>query len=297
VILFSFNDSDGGASVRTALDDLTTALPARSHFELLRKPYVKDGPDVARPLMGGDFGLWNVVVQECLVQGGQLGRDVGSIWEEFYAGTFKDTDWRILGRGVKLRENGRLATDADLLVARDDLLLVVQIKALIGSGATVYDHWRNRQIIETGCAQAKTAADFLRRNPLTLVSVACKQTAQALKVIQPVVLTNADTFDGWVFDDVPVMGETTRKGVTRGSKVDYIDPRSGTVVHTHHVVKPQDLNTESILWLLRHPIELQISPEQPEIGHRLVEAGEVRFHLPELYGSQPSHWLRALRII
>ena len=279
-IACSIDDGADGLWVISALESLTTEFPARTHFALVDRPFVKDGPYVARPFLGG-LGIWNVTVRDSLIQGGALGKDVGAIWEDFYAGSFADSDWRIVGRGVKLKRDGHVLTDVELLLLREDLLLVVQIKAMIGSGATVYDHWKNRQTIELGCSQARIAAEFLEADARTLVSLCGKRAAARVKYVQPVVLTNVHLFDGWTFDNVPVIGEVTRKAICEGAKVEYFDGNSGEVLHTQHFVKREDLTTERILRLLRHPVELDIAAETDEIQHRMERVSDLTFLMPE----------------
>lgn len=274
-------DGTDGSWAASALESLTSELPARSHFVLLNRPFVRDGPHIARPLLGGELGTWNAVVREVMIQGGALGKDVGAIWEDFYAGCFAESDWRIVGRGVKLRKNGQVLTDVDLLLLREDLLLVVQIKALIGSGATVYDHWKNRQTIEFGCSQGRVAAGFFDSEPKALVSLCGKHAAAGIKHVQPIVLTNLDHLDGWWFNDVPVIGEVTRKAICQGSKVEYFDGNSGEVLHTHHFVKREDLTTEVILQLLRQSVEIEIAAEGIETGRSEQRVGDLTFLMPE----------------
>lgn len=269
------------SSIASAIENLTSELPARSHLTLVDRPFVKDGACIARPLLGGDLGTWNVVVRAAMIQGGALGKDVGAIWEDFYAGSFADSEWRVVGRGVKLRKNGQTLTDVDLLLLREDLLLVVQIKALVGSGSTAYDHWKNRQTIEFGCSQGRTAAEFFGANPDALISICGKRAAAGINHVQPLVLTNLDHLDGWSFDGVPVAAEVTRKAICRGSKVEYFDSNSGEVLHTHHFVKQEDLTTEVILRLLRQPVELQIAAEGEEIKHRAHKVGDLTLLMPE----------------
>jgi hypothetical protein len=273
-------DGTDGKWVTTALENLTSELPAKNHCMLLDRPFVRDGLHIARPLFGGELGTWNTVVREVMIQGGALGKDVGAIWEHFYADSFSDSDWEIVGRGVKLRKSGQILTDVDLLLLREDLLLVVQIKALIGSGNTVYDHWKNRQTIEFGCAQAGVAAEFYEADSKALVSLCGKHAAAGIKHIQPIVLTNLDHLDGWSFNDVPVIGEVTRKAICQGSKVEYFDFKTGEVQHTHHFVRREDLTTEVILQMLRQPVEIHIAAEGLEIKHDVHRVGSVTFLMP-----------------
>lgn len=281
LITAGFDDGAGGALLKEAVARLSVELPVRRHEQILASAFVRDGVDFVRPFLGGESGMWNVVVREALLQGGALGKSVGAVWEDFTKISFDGTDWKVVGHGVKLRENGTTLTDVDLMLVREDLLLLVQIKALIGSANTTYDHWKNRQVIEAGCAQARVAADFFARRADSLISICGRRVAQAIRVIQPVVLTNIGHLDGYSHRDVPVIGEATRKAICKGSKVDYYKSNPRELVHSHVFVDQDALNTTEILRLLREPIELLIAAEKPETVHRRDELGSVVFHMPE----------------
>lgn len=259
---------------------LSVTLPLRSHSQLNALPFVRDGNGIVMPFLHGYTGMWNVMVRNALNQGGKLGKDVGAIWEEFQESSFKDTTWRIVGKGIKLRRGGQTVTDIDLLLLRNDLLLVVQIKALNGSADTPYDHWKNRQVVEKGCLQARRSVDFLTENADTLTSICGKRASEEIHVIQPVVLTNIHHLEGLILFDVPVIGEATRKSICRGSAVDYITS-DGQKVHSHVFVAPDQLDTNEILRLLKEPVELLIAPERPETMYRVERLGGIEFSLPD----------------
>ncbi|MRX08131.1 hypothetical protein GJ697_09830 [Pseudoduganella sp. FT25W] len=280
-IIESIEDGADGDRIKNALHAQLSELPAPSHQALVSRPFIRLDESTAMPLLGGHLGVWNVAVRESLIQGGVLGKNFGAIWEDFLAKQFEQSDWKIAGRNVKLKTDGRLITDVDLILLRGDLLLIVQIKAMIGSGITIYDHWKNRQTIQFGCSQAKIAVDFFKSNPGWLVSICGKKSVAEIKYIQPVVLTNVDQLNGWVFDEVPVISELTRKTICDGSKVNYFDGRTGELKHTHHFVKKEDLGSDEILRLIRHSVELDISLESSEVTHREIIIGDCCFLLPE----------------
>lgn len=286
-IIESLEDGANGAHIRAALERLTLELPVRNHAQLVTRPFIRVSPQEACTFLGGDFGQWPVAIREGLIQGGALGKSVGKIWEDFIAGSFADTPWTIVGRGVKLRENGQTITDADLMLQREDLMLVVQVKALVGVGHTPYDHWKNRQVIELGCHQAKAAADFLMRAPGAIVAQCGRRAAASIKVIQPVVMTNIAHFEGWSHQEVPVIASSTRAAICDGGRVDYVHSESGHVVHTDHLVPPKALSTENILDLIREPLELRIAAGRHGVRHLAQRIGEAWFLIPDvtLHGS------------
>ncbi|HEX4694482.1 hypothetical protein [Sphingomonas sp.] len=267
-------------AARLAWNDLTVSLPARSHFEILRRPFVRTGEGYARPARPADMSGWATVVREVANTGGEVGRLFGSVWEEFTAAGFADTGWEIVGRNVSISDGGSKLTEADMLLLRDDLLLVVELKALTGSGITPYDHWKARRIIEKGCRQALLAANTLRDRPKLLSSIVGRSAAARISAIQPLVLSSDGMFDGWSHLGVPVAGETIRKAITVGTKVEIFDGRTLEVVETTHHLRAEDLTTETILRALREPIELKIAPEQGAVEMAAVSILGATFLVP-----------------
>lgn len=262
-------------------DLLTIDLPSHSQWALLDRPFVRTGNGIAHSLLFGDGDNWSAPVRAILLQGGGTGKNYGQVWEDFLANGFEGTGWQILGRNIKLKVNGKAITEIDLLLARGDLLLVIEIKALTGSGMNAYDHWKNREVIERGCRQARLAARHLDANRDLIASIANRRMAEEIRRIQPLVLTNEAMFDGWEHDGVPVAGETIRKAITQGTKVEYWDGHKEEVFQTDWYLRPEDLDTKTILAALRDPIELKIGPEQGDVVHHEVTAGGLRLFVPD----------------
>ena len=260
---------------------LTVAAPARSHWDLMRTPFLRVSEGAAQGMLGASGDGWSTVAREILIHGGEAGRRYGGIWEDFYASTFDNTGWTTLGRNISLKRNGRTLTEVDLLLLRGDLLLVVEIKALIGSGLNPYDHWKNREVIERGCRQAKLAAEHIEANRQLIASISGRKVASDVVHVQPIVLTTEGTFDGWQHVGVPVAGETIRKAITEGTKVEYYVGRDAAPVRTDWHLKPQDLSTDTILKALRDPINLKMIPEVGAVRHIPVSVAQLKLHVPD----------------
>lgn len=270
-----------GDVLRRAWVEQTVALPTASHWDLLRRPFVRDGDREAIPWIHGSSGKWNSEVRERLVQGGVLAKDLGALWEERFADRFQESGWTILGKGIRLKENGRLLTDLDLLLVRDDLLLVAQVKALGGSPVNPYDYWRQGKVIEKGCWQASLALNHLRRDLALVTAVAGRQVADRIKHVEAAVLTNSGVHEGWEHLGIPVLGETLLKSITVGSRVRYMDSRTQRVISTKHFIKPEDLDTPTIIAAMRAPIELEIAAETEAVFHVAEQIADVTFLRPE----------------
>lgn len=281
-ILDGLRDTEQHDGARSAWEELTVGLPARTHFDLVRKPFVRTSAGRAQPIRAADAGLWSTVVRETVNVGGEVGRLYGSIWEEFCASGFVDTGWDIVGRNVSISDGRCKLTEIDMLLVRDDLLLAVELKALTGSGVSPHDHWKNRMVVEKGCRQALLAATTLRNRTGLLPSIVGRKVADRIRVIQPLVLTSEAMFDGWSHLDVPVAGETIRKAITTGTKVEFYYGDTREVVRTDTYLRPEDLDTDTILRALREPVELRIAPERGKVVALSVTIGGVTFHVPNL---------------
>lgn len=266
--------------IAEALVELSTTLPARSYTNVNALQFIRHSNNSITPFLNGFSGMWNIIVRNALIKGGKTGNEVGAIWEDFTQFSFEGTAWKIIKKGIRLRSKGQELTDIDLLLQRDDLLLVMQIKAMIGAADTAHDHWKNRQIVEVGCMQARKSADFLKENPETLLSICGKKAFEKVRIIQPVVFTNIAHMEGFNLYDVPVIGSSARKAICRGAKVDYFTS-DGKKIHTHEFLPEEQLNTEEIIRLLKEPIELKVSTEKPESLYREECLGNLNLLVPE----------------
>jgi hypothetical protein len=264
-----------------AWSEQTVVLPAASHWELLRRPFVRDGHLGAMPIVHGSSGKWNADVRERLVQGGVLAKNLGGLWEDRFADRFQESGWTVLGRGVRLKEKGRLLTDLDLLLLREDLLLVAQVKALGGSPMNPYDHWRQTKVIEKGCRQAALALEHLRRDLSLIQAVASRRVAEKVTHVEAVVLTNSGVHEGWEHLAIPVLGETLLKAITVGSRVEYVDSQTKRVISTKHFIRPEELDTPTIVAAMRMPVELKIATETGAVFHVPEHVANVTFLRPE----------------
>ena len=285
-LLDDISDAGWEEVMREAWDETTVILPVTNHWELIRRPFIRENDGVARPLLYGATGRWNVAIRERLLHGGALAKEVGAKWEQYFANRFRESGWLVVGEGVKLRTAGRILTDVDLLVVRDDLLLVVQVKALGGSALNPYDHWKNRLVIERGCRQAALAHRILQADPGLIRGVVGRAVADRIRVIERVVLSNLGLFDGWEHAGVLVLGETLLKSITVGSKVDYVYSRTWSKIYTRHLLRPEELTTETIVKALRAPIELAIAPETGAVAHIHEKVAGIDFRIPEFSAAE-----------
>jgi hypothetical protein len=266
-------------AIKKALGNLCTVVPAGRHFNLVSMPFVRVGADCAQPLML-DLSNWNTVVREILIDGGSLGRDLGAIWEIFLAGKLERGGWTVIGRNLRLKVNGRVLTDIDIGLLRGDILLLAQVKAVTGSAVNTYDHWRNRNIIEKGCHQARLAADLLRKDPRRLTSLTNRNVAAGIRHIEPVVFTNCTELDRWECERVVVLGPAGMTALVEGAGMSYVLSDTGAVLQKSQFAPPGLSDTESVLWILHNSLEPLICPEDGRVGCETAEFQGVRWQIP-----------------
>jgi hypothetical protein len=158
---------------------------------------------------------------------------------------------------VKLKKNGKQVTDIDMLLARDAVCVVLQIKALAGSGMNAYDHWRNKQIIEKGIAQAKVATEMLSSKAL-LSDILGRSVARQINIFQPVVLSTLHYFNGWQQHGVPVISIAALENLMRGATVNFWGAK-GKLSDDIRFTKGEDISGDELLQFLQMPVDWRIS--------------------------------------
>jgi hypothetical protein len=267
-------------AIRKALGNLCTPIPTARYFNLVRMPFVTLGGECAWPLGKRYAVYWNTVVREVLIDGGSLGRSLGAIWEAFLAEKLRQGGWSVVARNVRLKDRGCVATDIDIGLLRGDLLLLTQVKAVTGSASNTYDHWKNRNIIEKGCRQARIAADLLRSEPQRLMSLTSRKVADSIRYIEPVVFTNCLELDRWEFEGVPVLGPAGIAALVQGAVIAYVENETGRVLEKSHVTPEGEPSTESILWILRNSLEPLVCLEDGHVDQETLDLEGVRWQIP-----------------
>ena len=173
-----------------------------------------------------------------------------------------------------------MVTDIDIVLARGDVLLVIQVKSVTGCAMNTYDHWKNRNIIEKGCHQARLAADLLRNEPQRLIFLANRALASRIRHIEPVVLTNCLELDRWEHQGAAVLGPVGLDALVAGAQVSYMDTRTGRAIETREFTPRGQMSTESILWILRNSLEPLICPEDGRVEWASAQFEGVRWEMP-----------------
>ncbi len=262
-----------------ALDAMVQSPPVACHFQLLANPFVRLPDSRIAYIRVLDSARWTADIRAKWLKGGEIGRRFGRLWEQFFGNVLEHFGWRVLGRGIRIRQKGAILTDVDLLAARDGLLLVLQIKALAGQGMNAYDHWRNRKIIEEGARQAATAAACIHNDPQILNGVCSKKVMATIRTVQPAVLTNVHTFNGWKVQDVPVVSRNGLMTLLNGGVVTRHKP-DHTIVDIQQFGRLDTRDGDEFVRLLLNPIDWEVAKESIEVSHDCKDMEGVRWQIP-----------------
>lgn len=268
--------------VRAVVETQLLELPASRHFDIVSKPFIRLSTELVVALKPFAPGNWPTTVRAALVRGGHLAHSYGEIWETFVADTLQGFGWTILERGVKIRRNHQVLTDVDILALGQGLLLVIQFKAVSGSGVNTYEHWKTRRVIVKGAEQASIAAREIRDNPHLLVSLlSSKRVTQAVEHIQPVVITTSPLFTGWSYKDVPIISGGYLMSLLSGAKVEF-KRQDYSTASEQRFAAGNEPTSEEFLQLLKSPFDWQMAGESDNIRHHWVDLGDMRMAFPIL---------------
>lgn len=264
------------------LESQLLKLPISRYLEILCNPFIKLSQRQVIGLQFLNVANWSHSVRLAIVKGGALARSYGDIWEQNIADALDKYGWTILGRGIKVRRNKKILTDVDILAVKQDLLLVIQVKAILGEGVSTYEQWKAKEIIIKGTEQALIAETELSSDSVLLKSIlSSKRLKKSVTKVQPIVVTNYPLFTGWSYNNIPVISFGYLMSLLRGAKVEYKRP-DGSVAAVRRFAESSELTTEEFIQLIRQPLDWQIAKENSEVEYNLVELKHIKLALPTL---------------
>ena len=269
--------------IRHAIPSFCRSLPMARYLDICDHPYFigSDGQIICGTALEG--GNWPRTVRSRWLQGGKSGDRYGKVWEKYVSHTFESRNWLVVGQGIKLKVGGTILTDVDLLVIRDNLLLVIQVKALIGYGTDPYEQWKSRNAISLGARQANAAVRFLRNNIKWMIGQFGDALARTISDVQPLVVTNVSIFDGWTRDDVPVVSISRLSHILSGSKFTF-ERSNGQVVSKEEMLGDDPITSESFMDIIRNPLDWRLAGESIQMVHVPLEFGGIQAKIPSVLG-------------
>jgi hypothetical protein len=263
-------DDEDREGVASAIDTFCKLPPRESFYSLLDHPCVLFDDESIAFIRALDAGHWSASMRSKWTRRGGLGNGYGKAWEDYICWLVAARGWTILKRNVTLRQNRKAVTDIDLLILRDNVCLIVQLKALAGAGANTYQHWKNRLTIEKGISQARIGADLLGSSVVLVTSIVGGRAARAIEIFRPVVLTTLHYFNGWQKDGVSVLSVDALQNLMRGAPVQFWNLGGDAVGNVEHLGGSQVTGAE-LLEFLDRPVDWRISADDESIREHSFE--------------------------
>ncbi|MBB2147371.1 hypothetical protein [Pedobacter gandavensis] len=259
--------------------DYLTELPIRQHLELFKMPCIRDHSGKIYSLVYIADQGWPQRVRTNLMRGGKIADQIGKAWEDYIAGILLGDGWEKAVQGVKIKENGEILTDIDIIAKRQDLLLLVQLKVHYGAGTHNYDQWKFRQKLIHGVAQVKKSELNIMSKKSVLSTNFSKVELDEIKFIQSVVMTNDHIFNGWKYDGVTIMSTAALMQLVNGAEVRYTSQK-GQVIEIKSYAKNRNLSTKEIIDFIATPLDWKIASSEFKIDYHKEDFGKYVLHFP-----------------
>lgn len=217
---------------------------------------------------------WSLFLRRRLVNGGIVAKKYGYEFEVMLAEMFEHYKWSVLERAYKIKQNGRVITDCDLMVYYKGMLLIVQAKA-ITKGKGPHDQWSALNTVKLGVLQAKKCTDFLGKQ----LGIISKKYNVEIKKIQPVVVTANYLINTVVIGDVPVISADYLLAMLGGAKVS-VHTEGSDDYYIKDTYLSSDWNVEEFTELMYESYEWNVDLEKVKEKVKYRSCGNYIFEIP-----------------
>ncbi|MFQ7660923.1 MAG: hypothetical protein ACLRLS_10670 [Roseburia intestinalis] len=219
---------------------------------------------------------WSLFLRKRLVNGGIVAKEYGHEFEMMLSEMFEHYKWRVLERAYKIKQNGKVITDCDLMVYCKGMLLIVQAKA-ITKGKGPHDQWSALNTVKLGVLQAKKCTDSLGKQLGTIN----KKYNVEIRKIQPVVVTANYLINTVVIDDVPVISADYLLSLLGGAKVS-VHTEGSDDYYLKDTYLPNDWKVEEFAELLYESYEWNVDLEKVKEKVKYQSCGKYIFEIPHI---------------
>lgn len=258
-----------GQPIVNCFDLFVCQLPLKQNLDLFKTPFIKDkdGKIYALDYLSEDWAIWAKLF---LVKGGKTADIVGKSWEGYIADIMSKNHWQTVKQGIKIKKEGKLLTDIDILAKREDVLLIVQMKVYYGTGINNYEQWKFRNKLEHAVKQVKISEQYIKDNMDILKPHFSDVELSEIKRIQPVVMTNSHIYNGWKYDGVPVMSTGSLMQIINGASVKF-ERTDGTIASIKKYAVSDVVSIDEFIDFLENPLDWRIGYQHYKIKYHEEE--------------------------
>jgi len=234
-----------------------TKLPINQHLDLFKTPFLRNKQGKVFALDHLSECNWPGWARSYLMQGGEIANKIGKSWESYIAWIMQEYQWKEVFQGVKIRNNENILTDIDIVAKKENLLLLIQLKIHYGNSVNVYDQWKCRKKLINGVMQAKTASKEVQKDINILSPYFSSNSLAEINQIQPLVLTNVHLFNGWKYDDIPIMSVGSLMQILTGANVTFVSKNKSEIFKRSYF-KSKIVSVDEFLQFLNTPLDWRI---------------------------------------
>jgi len=261
------------------VEDYISSLPTKRHLDIFRKPYIRDHNNEVFATEHFVYSSWVTNARSTLMQGGKTADLVGKIWENYIADILRKNGWPTVIEGLKVKENGKLLTDIDIVAKRDHVLLLIQLKVYYGTGVNNYEQWKFKKKLEHGSRQVKISEAAIKEDMSILNNHFTKKELQEIKHIKSIVMTNSHYYNGWVCNDVPVMSAGSLMQIVNGATVKYTTG-DGVVLSEEKYASTENLTVDEFISFVDLPLDWRIGPQKYKVREHIENFDNFIFKFP-----------------
>lgn len=263
------------------LQSYFTSILSRQSLNFFKAPFIEYNRNYIIAIDFLSQYNWTEWVRSNLMKGGKTADIVGRSWEKYVSEILKNNFWSKVESGVKLKENGRIITDVDIVAKRDNLLLLIQLKTYHGNGINAYEQWKFRKKIEHAVAQVKIAETTINSKPEILNNWFSQQELSEIKTIRSLVMTNSHLFNGWAHQGINIMSIGSLVQIINGANVKFVTG-SGDVLGEKRYIKNEVITVDEFLEFIEKPLDWRIGNSEYNVIEHVENIADCILRIPIL---------------
>ncbi|MBV8388980.1 MAG: NERD domain-containing protein [Mucilaginibacter sp.] len=268
-----------GIDCRADLASFLSGPVIKNDLELHTAPFLRDRDGTVYALdylSEKDGQIW---VRNQFMNGGTIAVRVGKAWEIYLEGLLLNSFECKVVSGVKLKRDGKLITDIDLLAIRDNLLLIIQVKSYYGYGVNHFEQWKFRKKLIHGVQQTKKAQQAIGEDHRILSRYFTNVEIEKINVIQGLVVTNAEIYNNWQCDDIPIVSTSALMQIINGATVSYITA-DGRNMGEDRFIAGDKISTDEFVEFIQNPLDWKLSKDNLSLHHHKEEFEDAILEFP-----------------
>ena len=206
-----------GECIGDDIDFALSILPIKNHIELLSKPLILSNANSVHHIKYIGCNHWVQWVRNSCMKGGTIANKVGKAWEKFAKYTFERNNWNVVGSSIEIKEGKNKITDIDLLIEKDSILFIIQMKTFYTVDFNEYSQWKSKE-------KLRKAAKQLKAVDLRMIEDKLSNIGKTITIDNtfPIILTNLHLYNGWNCDGARVVSFYSLSQFFNGAAVDFV---------------------------------------------------------------------------